>query len=307
MRRIRAALLAAIIGFGCLALPRSFAGARPLGPILVQARQVRPRATAGRPAGLIRVHTELETGWIATFDGALSAALRARGARFAVLDPEPGGKEYFLVDPSSAGEGPALDVFGRTIPVDEHTALFGRTTGAKLGRSFRRASRSKLCRSIPASASRTRPRPPGPRAGSWAELLRPPSYDSRVASSIAQVSTAALAANVLALQNFQTRYASYPGCEQAGDYLYNYFAALGLAVEFDPFTFSSNRSSRNIVATLPGKASPEYVVILCAHYDSTTGSTTGPTTAPGATTTPAERPGSWRSPGSWPADPSISP
>jgi Zn-dependent M28 family amino/carboxypeptidase len=113
-------------------------------------------------------------------------------------------------------------------------------------------------------------------------MFRPPAYDPRTAALVGRVSTAALAANILTLQNFQTRYASYPGCEQAGDYLYAYFLALGLPTEFDPFTFSSNRSSRNVIAMLPGKASPEYVVILCAHYDSTTGSTTGPTTAPGA-------------------------
>ena len=112
-------------------------------------------------------------------------------------------------------------------------------------------------------------------------MHRPPLYNPRIASFVAQVSKTALTANILALQNFVTRYASYPGCEQAGDYLYGYFSALGLRTEFDPFAFSS-RSSRNIVATIPGTALPEYVVIVCAHYDSTTGSATGPTLAPGA-------------------------
>jgi Zn-dependent M28 family amino/carboxypeptidase len=56
----------------------------------------------------------------------------------------------------------------------------------------------------------------------------------------------------------------------------------GLRTEYDPFTFGSGGpySSRNIVATLPGKTSPERVVIVCAHYDSI--SNQPATLAPGA-------------------------
>jgi hypothetical protein len=282
MRRINAALLAAILGFGCLAFPGSFAGAPASGPILVRLDKSGLERLPAVLAGLIRVHAELESGWIATFDGRFSTILRARGARFDILDAAPQGKEYFLVDPAGAREGTDLAAFGRTVPVDHRTSLFWTVDGREAREVLPAAFEIKSL-SLEAGRSLQTAAEDAQSAGRiMGRLLRPPAYDSRIASSVAQVSTTALAANILALQNFQTRYASYPGCEQAGDSLYAYFTALGLRTEFDPFTFSSNRSSRNIVATLPGKASPEYVVILCAHYDSTTGSTTGPTTAPGA-------------------------
>jgi hypothetical protein len=93
--------------------------------------------------------------------------------------------------------------------------------------------------------------------------------DPRIAQLVAQVSKSNLTADIQALQNFQTRYTSTAGCESAGTYLYNYFVQLGLPCEYDPFSFSSNRySSRNIVATIPGRTTPAQEVVVCAHYDS---------------------------------------
>jgi hypothetical protein len=98
---------------------------------------------------------------------------------------------------------------------------------------------------------------------------------------VARVSKADLTASIGDLQNFQTRYAGTAGCEAAGAYLYAAFARLGLAVEYDAFTFNRNRyTSRNVVATLPGKVDASRIVIVCGHYDSY--SNQASTLAPGA-------------------------
>ncbi len=40
-------------------------------------------------------------------------------------------------------------------------------------------------------------------------------------------------------------------------------------MEYDDFTFSGNRSGRNVVATLTGTLFPNRQVVICGHYDST--------------------------------------
>ena len=60
--------------------------------------------------------------------------------------------------------------------------------------------------------------------------------------------------------------------KSAGTYIYDYFAAQGFAPEYDTFSFAYQGTlwtTRNIVATIPGKTAPEQVVIVGAHYDST--------------------------------------
>jgi Zn-dependent M28 family amino/carboxypeptidase len=96
------------------------------------------------------------------------------------------------------------------------------------------------------------------------------------------VSVQNLSRYILDLQNFVTRYASTTNCELAGDYLYTHFVQLGLDCGYDPFTFSASRFSRNIVATLRGKTYPQHHIILCAHYDSTSGGNQAAILAPGA-------------------------
>ena len=83
-----------------------------------------------------------------------------------------------------------------------------------------------------------------------------------------QVSKARLTQTIQDLQDFQTRDASRPECDAAGDYLYNTLKNMGLVVEFQHFPFDVF-TAKNVIATLPGKTSPQGIVIICAHYDST--------------------------------------
>jgi Zn-dependent M28 family amino/carboxypeptidase len=91
---------------------------------------------------------------------------------------------------------------------------------------------------------------------------------SFVRNLVAQVSTDRLRADILALQNFQTRYTTTPQCSAAGDFILGRFQQLGLAAENDLFRFEGTNEGKNVVAVIPGKATPKKVILACAHYDS---------------------------------------
>jgi hypothetical protein len=85
---------------------------------------------------------------------------------------------------------------------------------------------------------------------------------------VAQVSSERLREDILALQNFQTRYATTPSCAAAGNFILQRFQQLGLSAWTDPFSFEEFQS-RNLVAVIPGQTAPQKIVLACAHYDST--------------------------------------
>jgi hypothetical protein len=79
---------------------------------------------------------------------------------------------------------------------------------------------------------------------------------------------------------FTTRSTPTAQCDLAEQYVFEQFQAMGFTdVQYDPYTFSTT-SARNIVATLPGTETPQYVYILGGHLDST--SPQASTLAPGA-------------------------
>ncbi len=79
---------------------------------------------------------------------------------------------------------------------------------------------------------------------------------------------------------FTTRSTPTTKCDQAEQYVYERFQAMGFTdVQYDPYTFSST-SARNVVATLPGVERPGQVVVIGGHLDST--SPQASTNAPGA-------------------------
>ena len=84
----------------------------------------------------------------------------------------------------------------------------------------------------------------------------------------AEVSADNLRGRVIDLQNFGTRYAPTGNCLQAGQYIYNYLVSLGLPVSYQEFYYSTYLC-RNVIAQVTGQTYPEQVVIICAHYDST--------------------------------------
>jgi hypothetical protein len=90
-----------------------------------------------------------------------------------------------------------------------------------------------------------------------------------IAEIVGEVSGANLHTHVQSLQSFDTRYTSTPNCEAAGQFILDYFRSLGLEAGFEPFTFGADTSTRNVVAEIRGETDPDEIVIVCAHYDST--------------------------------------
>lgn len=126
---------------------------------------------------------------------------------------------------------------------------------------------------------------PGLSAGSESPataVQTPNRFGPPISFLVQHVSRENLWFHIQRLQNFKTRFGSTANCEAAGTYLYNLFSLFGLQVEFEPFVDRrEGYASRNIVATIPGKISPEMILVVCAHYDSLSYSTYV-TDAPGA-------------------------
>jgi hypothetical protein len=79
---------------------------------------------------------------------------------------------------------------------------------------------------------------------------------------------------------FTTRSTPTAKCDQAEQYIFERFQAMGFTdVAYDPYTFSTT-SARNVIATLPGVEMPQHIIIIGGHLDST--SPMASTNAPGA-------------------------
>lgn len=84
----------------------------------------------------------------------------------------------------------------------------------------------------------------------------------------AAVSEDRLRADIQALQDFRTRYASTPECEAAGSFLRDRFQEMDLTARLQSFPFYGYES-RNVWAMIPGLTEPGQKVLVVAHYDST--------------------------------------
>jgi hypothetical protein len=93
--------------------------------------------------------------------------------------------------------------------------------------------------------------------------------DALIQSMVNLVSRDNLRALVEGLQSFRSRYSSTSNCEAAGDFIFHYFQTLGFVPSYEPFDFQGSYSSRNIIAEKRGETDPGEILIICAHYDST--------------------------------------
>ena len=74
------------------------------------------------------------------------------------------------------------------------------------------------------------------------------------------------------LVSFGPRVTGSSACDAAGDYIYNEFVSYGLEARYDPWSYGSY-SANNIEGTLPGiDEESDEIYIICAHYDSVSGS-----------------------------------
>ncbi|UCD13323.1 MAG: M28 family peptidase, partial [Thermoplasmatales archaeon] len=72
--------------------------------------------------------------------------------------------------------------------------------------------------------------------------------------------------------SFGPRRTGTPSCQQAGEYIYTQFKAMGLEAQYHNWTYGGYSSS-NIEGTLVGEnETSDEIYIICAHYDTVSGS-----------------------------------
>jgi hypothetical protein len=224
----------------------------------------------------IDVRQELGSCLLALADREDMALLRRNGVRFSILTRNAAGGDILVVRTDSPDALAALRSAGQAVAVEPGTAVFWTDAGdpseavpAGLPRKALSPRTVRLDLRPAASAGR-----PSPQAAS---------QDPLIDLIVDQVSTSNLGSGVQSLQDFQTRYASTSNCEASGQYILDAFSGLGLDdVRFAPFTFAGSYNSRNVVAEKTGETYPDDIVIICAHYDSTSPAASRLTLAPGA-------------------------
>ena len=221
----------------------------------------------------IDIAQELETCYLARAGREEFRVLRQNRVRFSILDKDIQGKEYFLVQAGSLKALAALQAKGQLRAVEKETIL----CWTKEGDPAAILPPDVVRKPLPSDSLLPyikRPSPP-------LTIQAPEELKNDLVQFIVnQVSRDNLRSLVSDLELFQTRYASTANCEAAGEFIYLYFQTLGLNPRYEPFTFRSVYSSRNIIAEKTGQAYPDDVVIICGHYDSY--SRSAATLAPGA-------------------------
>ena len=213
-------------------------------------------------AAPIRVVQELQNCWLARIEPSYGERLSQNGFSWELLDADSSGKSYFLVFLARAEQSEVLKTLGNAMAIEPLISLFWSETENVRGLVPADCRLKKLpTKAVRLQAGATAPAPGGSAASAWITA------NPQIVDLVSQVALDNLSSDILDLQNFQTRYASTASCEAAGTFLYDFFASLGLAVEYDPFSFSGY-TSRNIVATIPGQVAPDQTVIVCGHYDS---------------------------------------
>ena len=223
----------------------------------------------------VDVRQELGSCLLALADREDIALLRRNGIRFSVLARNAAERDILIVRTDTPDALAALRSAGRAIAVEPGTAVFWTETG-----NPSEAVPTGLPRK--ALSSRTVRVALRPAAGVERPSPQAVAQDPLIDMIVDLVSTSNLSSVVQSLQDFQTRYASTSNCEASGQFIYNAFSGLGLDdVHFEPFAFSSY-TSRNVVAEKTGQTYPDDIVIICAHYDSTSPAASRLTLAPGA-------------------------
>lgn len=213
-------------------------------------------------------------------DAAAVETLRAAGFRpGSALAIRP-GSEVFLVrhheEPGEPFTGGAAIAPGDVLWSRGASALIQTRNGESLDGALRETHRKRL------SPGPLRWRTTdGATGGEATTPLRATSFDAEISSIVAAVDSAAFNPWILDLSGanpvtvggspltFTTRYTRNSQCDDAEQYVYEAFQAMGFAqVEYDTFNVQST-VARNVIATLPGTETPEDIYILCGHLDST--------------------------------------
>jgi hypothetical protein len=233
--------------------------------LLVRIERAQPPGIMDESVQQFRVVQELETCWIAQVPTEEFAAFRQAGGAGQVLDAEASAHNYFLATGVQPEQAQALGALGTAIQLETGLFLFWSETES----FWDSLPDSVHLKSIGAGTPLRISFAEAPAAEIQETESAP---DPAIASLVAAVSKDNLASSIRHLQDFQTRRITTTNCEAAGTYIHDTFAAQGLDTAYDPFSFfyqSASGTTRNVIATLPGKTDPSKVVLIGAHYDST--------------------------------------
>lgn len=217
--------------------------------------------------GLQIIHYQGDVLAALCHDGQIEA-LRQAGFEVHVLDPAADPNLYYLAYPFPGSDLATLSEVETAYAYGKDVFIIRSTPAQAETLAMRGVDLLKLPRSI------VLPKPQPMMAG----VQVSPPYSPVVQTMVDAVSPTLLVHHVCKLQDrdaltycnqLGTRYSyAAAGLNEAAQYLYDEYAALGLSVTYDPFVENSTPMT-NVVAELPG-AGPgsDHIYILCAHYDS---------------------------------------
>lgn len=250
LKRLSVSLLVLLTVFSNI---KAEAGAVPL---LVKIEKGQPHLERVLSALDLTVLQEMDSFYLALVEREEASLLRREGFRFYFLTSFNPNRFYYLARITNVEEYRQLSSFARLIRLEGQNCLL--ISEEKADGKFPLTVRWK-----PLSRQGRPVIFPQPVSGAIRTLKIEEAFQ-QIAS---EISTDNLRAMVTSLQNFGTRYVYTPNCQQAADYIFNYFSGLGLQPRFHEFTYSGAQL-KNVVVDIPGQTYPDQVVIVCAHYDS---------------------------------------
>jgi hypothetical protein len=218
----------------------------------------------------MEVVQELATCYLGRLDREDVLALRTSGVAVTILDRDAADRIYLLVRSESARTTVDLRKRGRVVSLEPGTFLFWTGAGDPSAALPFGLPRKRLPASSIVPYLRAYPAAP---AAARAAVQNP-----RVGAIVGQVSMDNLKALIKILQDFQTRLTGTAGCDAAAAFIQDYFHMNGVGAEVQEYPTGGD--AETVVGELRGSAFPDDIVIVCAHFDST--STEPETLAPGA-------------------------
>ncbi len=203
------------------------------------------------------VAQELKTCYIGRLDRDEISFLRGAGIPVTLLDRDIAQKTYYLVRQGSDTTAGLLSGRGKVAAVEPGQFLFWTPTGDAAAAIPASLPRKRLAASSITSYLRSYPAP-----AVTSTRLR----DPLIGTIVGAVSRENLRAMIESLQDLVTRRTGTRGCDAAETFVLNYFLKQGLSASIQE---TAGASGQAVVGELRGKNSPDDVVIICAHLDST--------------------------------------
>ncbi len=220
---------------------------------------------------------ELKTAWIVAAPASAVQRLQQAGATFQVL--EAGGKDRVLSLVRSGAGDPSFRLGGgaRAWAVEEGSWVVASPAGLSRDDLPADASFAPLAGPLPV---RLAFEPTGTATAAPRQAAAEAAADPRIQALVGRVSSQNLASIIQQLQDFQTRYCLTSSAKAAAWAIHDLFRTFGLQVTTEEFIYSGVQQL-NVIATIPGRVSPEQIVVVGAHYDSYS-RTAATSSAPGA-------------------------